>query len=113
MKSLVTAALGALAFAVAAPALAQPEGWDIDRREHWMAERIERGVADGSLDRREARRVHRELDSIRDQEDRMRVRHGGRLDDRDRMVLEYRLDELGARIRWLRHNEEAAPWRRY
>ena len=112
MKTLVTAALGALALAVAAPAFAQPAGWDIDRREHWMAERIERGVADGSLDRREARRVHRELDSIRDQQDRMRMHHGGRLSGEDRAVLEHRLDDLGARIHWLRQNGEVAPWRR-
>jgi hypothetical protein len=113
MKTLVTATLGALAFAVAAPAFAQPmSGWDIDRREHWMAERIERAVADGSLDRHEARRVHGELDSIRAQEDRMRMHHDGRLDDGDRVVLEQRLDDLSARIHWLRHNDEVAPWRR-
>jgi Spy/CpxP family protein refolding chaperone len=111
MKTLVTAALGALAFAVAAPALAQPTGWDIDRREHWMADRIQRGEADGSLDHHEARRVRGELDSIRAQEDRMRMHHFGHLDDGDRVVLENRLDDLGARIHWLRQNGEAAPWR--
>lgn len=111
MKILVTAALGALAFAVAAPAFAQPGGWDIQRREHWMAERIERGVADGSLDRREARRANRELGHIRAEEGRMRMHNGGRLDERDRMSLENRLDDLNARIRWMRHNDEAAPWR--
>ena len=111
MKILVTAALGALTFAVAAPAFAMPSGWDIDRREHWMAERIAHGVADGSLDRHEAWRVRGELDSIRAEEDRMRMHHG-RLNDTDRVVLENRLDDLGARIHWLRHNDDVAPWRR-
>lgn len=110
MKPFITAALGALTLAVAAPAIAQPMGWDIDRREQWLADRIDRGVADGSLDRREAHRVHQELRSIRRQEDRMRMHHDGRLDGEDRAVLEGRLDDLSHRIRWLRHNEERAPW---
>ena len=86
-------------------------GWDIDRRLAWMDERIERGQRDGSLDRRETFRVRSELRSIRDQERRMRYRDHGRLDERDRAILERRLDDLNARIRWLRHNDERSPWR--
>lgn len=111
MKPFITAALGALTLAVAVPALAQPMGgWDIDRREQWLADRIDHGVADGSLDRREAHRVHNELRSIRRQEDHMRMHHDGRLNDEDRAVLESRLDDLSHRVRWLRENNERAPW---
>jgi hypothetical protein len=110
MKPIITAALGALALAVAAPALAQPAGWDVDRREQWLEQRIERGVEDGSLDRREAHRVHEELRSIHRQEDHMRMRNGGRLYPEDRARLEQRLDDLSHRIRWMRHNDERAPW---
>ena len=112
MKTIVAAALGALTLAVAAPAFAQPGGgWDIDRREQWMEQRIDRGARDGSLDRREAMRARNELRNIRNQERRMRFRHHGRLDESDRMTLERQLDDLNSRIRWMRHNDERAPWR--
>jgi hypothetical protein len=111
MKFAIAAALGALTLAVAAPALAAPGGWEIDRREQWMEQRIQQGARDGSLDRREYRRVQGELNSIRNEERRMRAHHRGRLDDRDRMALERRLDDLNARIHWLRSNGERAPWR--
>ena len=119
MKRFITAALGALALAVAVPALAQdfdrdrgrPSGWDIDRREQWLNERVERGVADGSLDHREAHKVHDKLRDIRRLEDRMRMRDGGRLNDEDRAVLEDKLDDVSNRIHWMRENSEMAPWR--
>ena len=110
MKPLIAAALGALSLVVAAPALAQPAGWDIDRREQWLADRIDRGVADGSLDRREAHRVHEELRSIHGEEDHMRMRHDGRLSDGDRAMLEGRLDDLSHQIHWMHENNERAPW---
>lgn len=110
-KTLVAAALGALTLVVAAPAFAAPGGWEIDRREQWMEQRINQGVRDGSLDRREAARVRGELRSIRMEERRMRSFHHGRLDDRDRFALERRLDDLNQRIHWLRNNGERAPWR--
>jgi hypothetical protein len=110
MKPHIAAALGVLSLAVAAPALAQPPGWDIDRREQWLADRIDRAVANGSLDRREAHRVHDELRGIHHEEDHMRMRHDGRLSDEDRGVLENRLDNLSHQIHWLRENNERAPW---
>ena len=121
MNPFITAALGALALAVAVPALAQdfdrdrgrdrPSGWDIDRREQWLNERVERGVADGSLDHREAHKVHDKLRDIHRLEDRMRMRDGGRLNDEDRAVLEDKLEDVSNRIHWMRENNEAAPWR--
>lgn len=121
MKLALKSAIAALAVLSAAPAVAQPyrppppgapapSGWDLDRRIDWMQQRIDRGRDDGSLDRRESRRVQSELNHIRDDQARMRDRHGGRLWDRDREVLQARLDRLNDQIRWLRHNDERRPW---
>ena len=124
-KMLFALAAGSVVLA-AAPALAQPgpprapmygpgpgaapHGWELDRRLDWMQQRIDRGRQDGSLDWREARRVQRELIHIRRDEDRLRGRNGGRLTDRDRYMLQDRLDRLSDKIRWLRHNDERRPW---
>ncbi|MDR3512901.1 MAG: hypothetical protein P4L73_14790 [Caulobacteraceae bacterium] len=88
----------------------RPGGWDLDRRIDWMQQRINRGRADGSLDGREAWRAQRSLDGIRQDERRMRYRNGGWLNDRQRGVLQDRLDRLNDQIRWLRHNDERRPW---
>ena len=125
MKTMTSAALASLALLTAAPALAQPMyghppgppagapapgGWELDRRLDWMQERINHGRQDGSLDRREARRVQGELIRIRRDEHRMREHNGGRLSDRDRVFLQDRVDRLNDHIRWLRHNDERRPW---
>jgi hypothetical protein len=120
MKTIVLGAFASLALLGAAPAFAQPHygpppsaaprGWELDRRLDWMQQRIDHGRADGSLDRREARRVQGELIHIRRDEDMMRDRNGGRLNDRDRFMLQDRLDRLDGQIRWLRHNDERRPW---
>ena len=121
MKMMTSAALASLAVLTAAPALAQPMyghppgapapgGWELDHRLDWMQQRIDRGRQDGSLDRREARRVQGELIRIRRDEHMMRMRNGGRLSDRDRAFLQDRVDRLNDHIRWLRHNDERRPW---
>lgn len=123
MKRILFTGLAALTLMGAAPALAQPmgpphpgygpgpaSGWDLDRRIDWMQQRINRGRDDGSLDRREAWRVQQELNRVRRDEDRMRGMHGGRLWDRDRMMLQARLDRLNDQIHWMRHNDERRPW---
>jgi hypothetical protein len=132
MKLLLSAALAAsAAVALSAPTLAQPygprpmgppgmgppamgsaaAGWDIERRIHWLQERISRAAADGSLDRREMRRTQFQLDRIRRDAYRMRRMHGGRLWDRDRTMLEERLDRLSDSIRWMRNNQDyRRPW---
>ncbi|QUD89215.1 hypothetical protein [Phenylobacterium montanum] len=111
--------------AMTAPALAQPygppappgygaaerhEGWEIDRRIDWTQDRIDRGRADGSLDRHEFRRVQGQLNRIRHDFERARYRSGGRLDGRARASLAGRLDRLNDEIHWLRHNDERRPW---
>ena len=119
MKLVIKAAIASLAVVTAAPALAQParppgaiapSGWDLDRRIDWLQQRIDRGRSDGSLDRREARRVQHELRRIRIESNRMHARHGGRLWERDRARLEAQLDRLNDHVRWLRHNDERRPW---
>lgn len=125
MKTFVSALVAgsALLAAVPAAALAQPmpppppayghdapRGWELDRRIDWLQQRIDRGRQDGSLDWREARRVQGELIHIRRDEHALRARSGGRLTDRDRFMLQERLDRLGDQIRWLRHADVRRPW---
>ena len=87
-----------------------PGGWDIDRRIQWVQDRIDHGRADRSLDRREAYRAQRGLDSIRSEERRDRYHNGGRLNDGDRFRLQDRLDHLNDQIRWMRQNDVRRPW---
>ena len=88
----------------------RPGGWDIDRRIEWTQDRISRGRADGSLDRREFRRVQSQLNRIRHDFQRARYRNGGHLDDRARDGLGDRLNRLNDEIHWLRDNGEHRPW---
>ena len=70
----------------------------------WLQRRIDRGIADGSLDRREARRSQTELNSIRRQARAMRTR-GGNLYPADAALIQRRLDDLSQRLRWRRHDQ--------
>lgn len=64
-----------------------PQG--LTQRIDWLQQRIERGRADGSLDREDARRAQLELNDLRRQAD----------------DLQRRLDDLSRSIRWRRNNE--------
>jgi len=92
-----------------------PGGWDAGafwrgapdsprERIRFLQDRIDRGRADGSLNPREAARAGRELDRIRMMDRRMHYDSGGRLDPRQRDMLQARLDSLSQQIRWSRHN---------
>lgn len=94
------------------PPPAPPGGWSLEQREDWLQQRIERGRADGSLDRREAYRAERSLRDIRAMQARLLRRDRGRLTDADRLYLEQRLDRLRDGLRWMRQNSETAPWAR-
>jgi hypothetical protein len=120
---------GAAAFAMLAcsPATAQraPDwrgnggaGWDRDafwrgapagprERIDFVQRRIDRGIADGSLDRREARRAQYQLSSIRADAQRMR----GRMTPEGRDMLLRRLDDLSRQVRWMRDNGRDAGGR--
>jgi hypothetical protein len=64
-----------------------PDG--LQQRIDWLQQRINRGVADGSLDRREARQAQVQLNTLR----------------RDADVLQRRLDDLSRNLRWRRAND--------
>jgi hypothetical protein len=72
-----------------------PEG--LQQRIAWLQQRIERGVADGSLTRAEARRAQVELNNLRRQAD----------------MLDQRLDNLSRTIRWSRNNGYGRDLDRY
>lgn len=63
-----------------------PDG--LSQRIDWLQQRINRGVADGTLDRREARNAQLRLNALR----------------RDADVLQQRLDDLSRSLRWRRTN---------
>jgi hypothetical protein len=114
MKRTVLCAVSALIVGAAGVAAAQPPApgaWDLTRREAWLQERIDGGVANGSLTRREQHRVQRELRRIRHDEHRLRRREGGVLREGDVARLERRLDELSDHVRWAKHNDDVRrPW---
>jgi hypothetical protein len=64
----------------------------------FLQRRIDRSLADGSLDRREARRVQYQLSGIR--QDVLRQR--GRMTPARRDMINRRLDDLSRQIRWAR-----------
>jgi hypothetical protein len=109
--------LVALAMLGSTPALAQSGNWDnrptsgwdresfwreapsdMRQRVDWLQRRIDRGVSDGSLTRREARDLYRQLDMIR-----MDARRGYMTPDR-RDRLQARLDSLSSQVRWQRRD---------
>jgi len=64
----------------------------------FLQRRIDRGISDGSLDRREARRAQGELNAIRADLNR------GRLTPPRREMILNRLDDLSRSLRWARNN---------
>ena len=71
------------------------------QRIQFLQDRVNRGVADGSIDRREAWRVNRELSNIRQW---IRSMHwqGERLSPDQRDRVQARLDNISRQIRWMR-----------
>lgn len=69
-----------------------PDG--LQQRIDWLQQRIDRGLADGSLDRQEARRAQWQLDALR----------------RDAATLQRRLDDLSRNIRWARPRREGGGY---
>jgi hypothetical protein len=123
MKPILAAMAIAMATSAITPVVAQSSsgswhqgsggGWDREtfwrgapqttrERIQWLQQRIDRGIADGSLNRREARNSQRELDNIRRTAMRMRADRGGDLSRRDRDYIQTRLDNLSQQLRWRR-----------
>jgi len=104
---------------VATPALAQwaprpGQAWDRNtfwqgapaspwERIQFLQDRVNRGVADGSLDRRQAFRVQAELNNVRQWIRRMHWQ-GDRLTPDQRVRVQTRLDDISRQIRWMRQN---------
>jgi hypothetical protein len=65
-----------------------PDG--LQQRIDWLQQRIDRGIADGSLSRMEERRARVQLDALR----------------RDAAVLDRRLDDLSRSLRWARNDRD-------
>jgi hypothetical protein len=100
----IFAALALCTVATSVPAMAQPawqsnQRWDRDtfwrgapdglqQRIDWLQQRINRGIADGSMDRGEARRAQFQLDALK----------------RDASALDARLDDLSRNLRWARND---------
>lgn len=109
------AALAALTMVGSFPAAAQPGAWNRDafwrgapadpyQRIDFLQRRIEHGIDDGSLDRREARRSQWQLNRIRRDADRMRRQHHGHFRSADYDYIQGRLDDLSRELRWRRQD---------
>jgi hypothetical protein len=72
-------------------------------RIQFLQERVNRGMADGSLDRREGMRVNRELNGVRQWIRRMHWQGAGRLNPDQRAQVQGRLDQISQQIRWMHH----------
>jgi Ni/Co efflux regulator RcnB len=109
MKRILIALIAASSLsAVAAPAFAAP-GQDINARQANLERRIEVGIRNGSLNRREAMRLRSESRQIARLEHRYRADGLSRWERRD---LDNRLDALSAQVADERHDRQARNnWR--
>lgn len=74
------------------------------QRIQFLQDRVNHGVADGSLDRREAGRVNHELNGVRQWIHHMHWEDAGHLTPGQRGQIQGRLDGISRQIRWMRHN---------
>lgn len=74
------------------------------QRIQFLQDRVGRGVADGSLDRREADRVMGELGGVRRWIHHMHWEDEGRLNPGQLAQVQGRLDGISRQIHWLRYN---------
>jgi hypothetical protein len=109
MKRFAVALCGALLIGLAGqPAVAQPGGWGLDARIVEVQRAIDRGVADGALDRPQYEHVEGILQDIRHKRDEI-LRARGALEPAQTQSFEVQLDTLVNEIRWAR-NEWRRPW---
>lgn len=91
------------------PAPVAPLAWSLDQREHWLADRIDRGMDEHHLSGREVERGRQELSAIRAEQMHMTQRDGGALSETDHSYLAHRLDELNTTLKWEGANPPS-PW---
>ena len=86
------------------PSVDRPTGWvSINERQAMLDRRIDRGMRDGSLNRREARSLRMEFNQIAQLESRYR---SNGLSGWERADLDRRFDRLSARIQGERHDDQ-------
>lgn len=110
-KHLLAIAVAASALAVAAPASAQNYrgGWQpINARQAQLDQRIDVGVRNGALTRREAVSLRAEFNDIARLEAQYRRSNG--LSNWERADLDRRFDALSARIRYERNDRDDRNW---
>lgn len=107
MKKYLAIAVAAAALATAAPANAQ--SWQsINDRQDRLDERIDNGVRNGSLTRREAVQLRAEFNDLARLEARYRSTNG--LSRSERADLDMRFDRLSQRIRYERNDRDDRGW---
>ena len=74
------------------------------QRIQFLEDRVNHGLADGSLDRLEAGRVDHELNGVRQWIHHMHWQDAGRLTPAQRDQIQGRLDGISRQIHWMRHN---------
>lgn len=111
MRSIfMTSALVGAALAFSASAFAADD-WDLNHREQWLQERVDRGLQDGSLSSDEAKHVRRDLENIHEEQVRLQDSNDGELMESDSDRLEQKLDHVARQIYWLKQeNDEMPPW---
>jgi hypothetical protein len=85
-------------------AIAQP-GADLERRDAINNERIERGIREGQITRREAARLREQQARIERME--ARARADGVVTERERVRIEVAQKELSRNIRFEKHDRQA------
>ena len=110
MKAIFAAALGLATIALPTAANAQG-GWQpINQRQDNLDRRIDRGVQNGTLNRREAQRLRAEFRQINQLEYRYRRSNGLSLSER--RDLDRRFDALSRRVRFERNDRQDRQDRR-
>ena len=88
---------------VTVPVAASAAPWQsMNARQERLDQRIDQGIRNGKLDRREATRLRRDSRQLAQLE--TRYRRSGGLSNRERQDLNRRFDALSARVRWDKHD---------
>ncbi|WP_419826624.1 hypothetical protein [Sphingomonas sp.] len=103
-KMMIALALGAVTATTAAQA-AMP----VNLRQANQERRIDAGVRSGKLTHREAARLKAQQASIRQEEARLRARHGGHLTARDKRLIHARQNAANAQILHKKDNTARGP----
>ena len=126
MRRMMASLALATTLMTAVPAVSQPGTWNnrgwnsnefwrgapsgVWERIQYLQQRIDRGVRDGTLTRREADRAQYQLNRIR--RDAAYQRRNG-LTSGESRSLQVRLDNVSRNIRWARTNSNTRDWSRY